>query len=412
VTTVAIVAGSDPREPVTGHRTYVLAHALAARAAGFEPHVFIVAERDDAQEAEFGPVHLVGSPVRPRWTLLSAAHQPFLARGIERTLAADPGPHLIHSFGAWAGVGVAASRRLARRGVRSVPIASAYTTLEHEIRGKLAGVQGRYGRRERMRFRAVDRWTRAVASPHERLGYRDSQLVLCNYESVRQLVRELCGPSVAPRIVPYAAPAAFGLPNGSAPLPAPLAALEPAGAPLIVSVSRHDPRTGVDQLLHALASLSTASVPFRACLVGEGPLLPAHRRLRDDLALERSVAIPGFVPDVFEYLRLADIFVLPSLEEGGGSVSLQEALQAGVAVVASDCDGIPEDLVHERDGLLVPPGDSPALSGALAALLADEPLRRRLSSRAREVYQERFSAAGFQVALAEVYRELGFEPRQ
>jgi glycosyltransferase involved in cell wall biosynthesis len=281
---------------------------------------------------------MVRSPVRPRWTLLAPAHQPFLARGIERSLAGDPGPHLIHSFGAWAAVGVAASRRLARRGVDSVAIASAYTTLEHEIRGKLAGVAGYHGVRARIRFRAIDRWTRAVASPHERRGYSDSQLVLCNYESVQRLVRELCGPAVAPRIVPYAAPAAFGLANGSAPPPppAPLAALEPAGAPLIVSVSRHDPRKGVDRLLHALARLAAAGVPFRACLVGEGALLRAHRHLRDELALERSVAIPGFVPDVFDYLRHADVFVLPSLEEGSGSVALQEALQAGVAVVASD----------------------------------------------------------------------------
>lgn len=198
MTAVAIVAGSDPREPVTGHRTYVLAHALAARAAGFEPHVFVVAERDRVEQAEFGAVHLVRSPVRPFWTLLAPVHQPYLARGIEAALGDVPGPHLIHSFGAWAGVGVAASRRLARRGVESVPIASAYTTLAHEIRAKVAGLDARHGVYQRVRFRAIERWTWAVASPHERRGYSGSRLVLCNYESVRRLVRELCGPSVAP----------------------------------------------------------------------------------------------------------------------------------------------------------------------------------------------------------------------
>ncbi len=412
MTAVAIVAGSDPREPVTGHRTYVLAHALAARAAGFEPHVFVVAERDRVEQAEFGAVHLVRSPVRPFWTLLAPVHQPYLARGIEAALGDVPGPHLIHSFGAWAGVGVAASRRLARRGVESVPIASAYTTLAHEIRAKVAGLDARHGVYQRVRFRAIERWTWAVASPHERRGYSGSRLVLCNYESVRRLVRELCGPSVAPRVLPYAAPAAFqDAEVGEATVPESLGALEPAGAPLIVSVSRHDPRKGVDRLLHALSALSAAGVPFRACLVGDGALLPAHRRMRSELGLDRSVAIPGFVPDVFEYLRCADIFVLPSIEEGSGSVALQEALQAGVAVVASDCDGIPEDLVHERDGLLVPPGDSPALASALSALLWDVGLRQRLARRAREVYRERFTAARFQAALAGVYGELGFEPR-
>jgi glycosyltransferase involved in cell wall biosynthesis len=114
---------------------------------------------------------------------------------------------------------------------------------------------------------------------------------------------------------------------------------------------------------------------------------------------------------VFDYLRCADIFVLPSIEEGSGSVALQEALQAGVAVVASDCDGIPEDLVHERDGLLVPAGDSSALASALSALLRDVGLRERLARRSRAVYRERFTAARFQAALAGVYGGLGFEPR-
>jgi glycosyltransferase involved in cell wall biosynthesis len=415
VTAVAIVAGSDPREPVTGHRTYVLAHVLAARAAGFEPHVFVVAERDGVEEAEFGVVHLVRSPVRPLYTLMAPAHQPFLARGIEAALRDGPGPCLIHSFGAWAGVGVAASRRLTRRGVESVAIATAYTTLAHEIRAKVAGLDRRHGVRQRVRFATIERWTRAVASPHERRGYSGSRLVLCNYESVRRLVGELCGPSVAPRVVPYAAPAAFRDAEVGervlAAVPESVRALEPAGAPLIVSVSRHDPRKGVDRLLDALSALAAAGVPFRACLVGDGSLLPAHRRMRRELGLERSVAIPGFVPDVFEYLRCADIFVLPSIEEGSGSVALQEALQAGVAVVASDCDGIPEDLVHERDGLLVPAGDSPALAAALSALLRDAALRQRLARRAREVYRERFTAARFQASLAGVYCELGFEPR-
>ncbi len=413
MTALAIVAGSDPREPVTGHRTYVLAHALAARAAGFEPHVFVVAERDGVEEAEFGAVHLVRTPVRPLYTLMAPAHEPFLARGIEAALAAAREPCLIHSFGAWAGIGVAANRRLARRGVESVAVASAYTTLAHEIRAKVAGLDRRHGVRQQVRFRAIERWTRAVASPHERRGYSGSRLVLCNYESVRRLVRELCGPSVAPRVVPYAPPSAFrDAEVGRAAVPESLRALEPAAAPLIVSVSRHDPRKGVDRLLHALAALSAAGVPFRACLVGEGALLPAHRCMRSELGLDRSVAIPGFVPDVFEYLRCADVFVLPSIEEGSGSVALQEALQAGVAVVASDCDGIPEDLVHERDGLLVPAGDSSALASALSMVLGDVALRRRLARRAREVHRERFTAARFGAALAGVYRELGFEPRQ
>jgi glycosyltransferase involved in cell wall biosynthesis len=113
---------------------------------------------------------------------------------------------------------------------------------------------------------------------------------------------------------------------------------------------------------------------------------------------------------VFAYLRQADVFVLPSLQEGSGSISLLEALQMGTAVIASDCDGIPEDVVGERDALLVPPRDAGALQAALARLLADGPLRARLGQRGRQIYEQRFSARTLVSALTATYAELGLEP--
>jgi glycosyltransferase involved in cell wall biosynthesis len=175
-------------------------------------------------------------------------------------------------------------------------------------------------------------------------------------------------------------------------------------------VSRHDPRKGLGVLLRALAGLASDGVPARACLVGPGPLLDDHRKLADGLRLGESVAITGQVADVMPYLRAADIFVLPSLEEGSGSVSLLEALQSGTAVVASRCDGIPEDLADERDALLVAPGDPGSLQAALARLLRDAPLRRRLACRARSVYETRFSADALVSALAETYTDFGLRP--
>ena len=67
--------------------------------------------------------------------------------------------------------------------------------------------------------------------------------------------------------------------------------------------------------------------------------------MAEQLRLGDRVVIEGWVPDPRPYLREAGIYVLPSLQEGSGSVSLIEALQAGVAVVASNIDGIPEDVI-------------------------------------------------------------------
>jgi len=63
--------------------------------------------------------------------------------------------------------------------------------------------------------------------------------------------------------------------------------------------------------------------------VGPGVALTRNRQLALRLGLDRSVAQPGYVSDVAPYLSAADIFVLPSLSECSGSVSVLEALWAG-----------------------------------------------------------------------------------
>jgi glycosyltransferase involved in cell wall biosynthesis len=188
-----------------------------------------------------------------------------------------------------------------------------------------------------------------------------------------------------------------------------MAALGPCEAPLIVAVSRHDSRKGVDVLLRALAKLRERNVAFRAFLVGGGLLIEQHRRLAERLNLDGTVAIEGVTPDSYAYLRHADVFALPSLEECSGSMSMLEAMQAGVAIVASAVDGIPEDVTDGDSAVLVEPGNVDQLTHAIERLLGDAGLRGRLQRRARETYVEKFSAEKFIAALSDLYAELGFK---
>jgi glycosyltransferase involved in cell wall biosynthesis len=278
--------------------------------------------------------------------------------------------------------------------------------MEHEYRGKLLGLSRSHGVGPRLHARAELLWQRLALRRFEARAYLQSCLVLVNYDSVRRLIVHRCGTPHAVRKVPYTSEAAFR-PDHAAATPPALAPLRPAVAPLVVAVSRHDPRKGIDVLLRALARLQAAGVPFRACLVGGGTLLAAHRRLADELGLGESTALVGCVPDPCPYLRAADLFVLPSLEEASGSLSLIEALQAGVAVVASAVDGIPEDVTDGDSALLVQPGDDAELSQVLRRLLLSPPLRHRLACRARETFVTKFSPEALTRALKETYAEFG-----
>ena len=83
-----------------------------------------------------------------------------------------------------------------------------------------------------------------------------------------------------------------------------------------------------------------------------------------------------------QLLAEASIFAMPSLAEGLG-LSLQEAIYNKAACVGSRIGGIPDLILHEQTGLLVPPADSTALAIGLTRLMADPSLRVRLGNAGR-----------------------------
>jgi glycosyltransferase involved in cell wall biosynthesis len=395
----------DPVKTVAGDVVYVRAHARLAVEAGFEPHIFCAGRRDEVVATDFGVIHRVWSPFRPFRAVAMPLHTPFIARAIIRFLLTSTDPFLIHGFGAWTYAGARASRSLRARGRVGTLIATTYDTHEREARARLAGTLADHGRLHRLQNRAECLWTVTAVAHFERRAYQDAEMVIVNYESVRNALLDGYVTNDKIRLAPYTTEAALlyqSVTNGEKE--------SSSDAPLIVAVSRHDGRKGVDVLVRSLAELRGAGVPFRADLVGAGPLFETHQRLAQRLGLGPELRLSGRVEDSFSHLRAGDVFVLPSLEEGSGSMSMLEAMQCGLAIVATDIDGIPEDVVDEDSALLVPPGDHLALARALERVLVDKDLRKRLSRRAREEFERRFSLEPFRRWLIQTYAELGFVP--
>lgn len=94
--------------------------------------------------------------------------------------------------------------------------------------------------------------------------------------------------------------------------------------------------------------------------------------------------------DLFNLVAEADLFVMPSLEEGL-PVALIEAMAFGKCCIASDINAIPEAVEHLKTGFLIPPNDSAAIENAILKLLNDETARRRIGSAAREKVIEKFN---------------------
>jgi glycosyltransferase involved in cell wall biosynthesis len=87
--------------------------------------------------------------------------------------------------------------------------------------------------------------------------------------------------------------------------------------------------------------------------------------------------------DLVALVKQARIAVLPSFEESFGN-TMAEAMALGVPVVSTTAGSIPEVIHHEQSGLLVPPGDVPALAAAIRRVMADAALASRLGEAGRK----------------------------
>jgi glycosyltransferase involved in cell wall biosynthesis len=103
-----------------------------------------------------------------------------------------------------------------------------------------------------------------------------------------------------------------------------------------------------------------------------------------------------------ELLAKADVFVLPSYNEGL-PMALLEAMSWQLPVITTPVGGIPELVINNQNGLLVPPGDVQKLSTAMQSLISDQELKQRLGKNARDSVKS-FDVKNYLVSLSEIYQ--------
>ncbi|MDO8881020.1 MAG: glycosyltransferase family 4 protein [Coriobacteriia bacterium] len=177
------------------------------------------------------------------------------------------------------------------------------------------------------------------------------------------------------------------------------------GVPLALSIGRFHEQKDQPTLLRAW-SLVRERVPAAVlALVGAGELDAELRALAEELGLGDAVRFVAPRPDLAPAYADADIFALSSLWEGLPYVVL-EAMSFGVPVVSTGVDGIPEAVADGESGLLVPPGDSNALAGAIVRLLGDPDARARMGEAGAAIVRERFGLERMADELVAVYRSV------
>ena len=182
-----------------------------------------------------------------------------------------------------------------------------------------------------------------------------------------------------------------------------------AGGPMVFAAGRLAPQKGFGVLLEAAVRWRDLQPAPLLVIAGDGPLAGELRARAAALGVRAE--FPGRRDDIPALLASAAVFVLPSLWEGQPLV-LQEALRAGVPVVATHTGGIP-DLTGGDAALLVPPGDAARLADAVRSVLRDPALGTRLRAAARErgaaLPSENDAVAAVLACYADVARVLRLE---
>ena len=163
------------------------------------------------------------------------------------------------------------------------------------------------------------------------------------------------------------------------------------------------PRKGHDVLLEALSGLVARWPNLRVLVMGKGPSESAIREQIRTLNLGRQVQLVGFVEDLEHVLPSLDFLVHPARTEGLGVVLLQAA-SAGIAVIACDAGGMPEAVIDQETGLLVPPGDVAALMTAIERLLSEPERAEAFGAKGRERMLASFSTLAMAQGNVSVYR--------
>jgi glycosyltransferase involved in cell wall biosynthesis len=191
--------------------------------------------------------------------------------------------------------------------------------------------------------------------------------------------------------------------NGVHDVPADLRARPGEGPARLVVVARLDVPKDPFTLLRALARLRAREWTLE--WIGDGPRRAPAERLAASLGLADRCRFVGAQDDVAERLARASVLLLPTDREGL-PLCVLEGMRAGLPVIASAVGGIPEAVLPDVTGLLVPPGDTGALAGAIDSLLDDPSARARLGAAGRRRYDDCFSFARQRAATLDVYRSL------
>ncbi len=311
---------------------------------------------------------------------------------------------VIYGMATWNYVGNRIRAEFPDRNIKT--LVSCFTTHRHELLGHLRGAPiGDYGPGPFLKYGLAYLIDLAFIRPFDRKAISEADRIIVHYQSTREILVADYGTGFQDKVrtTPYCVEL---YKRTSSEQKDKQVLQQGKNRPWVVVICRQDPRKGMNTFLKAIRRLKDRGADFDCFVVGSGPFLTDNEKLAGRLGLADDVRFLGFVDDIMPFLVGADVYVLPSVEEGSGAISLLEAMKLGVPIVTTRCDGIPEDFTHEQNALLVDMHDHVDMAHQIGRILDDSALKMKLSENAQKDYTATFSFERMLAAVAGIIDEL------
>lgn len=178
----------------------------------------------------------------------------------------------------------------------------------------------------------------------------------------------------------------------------------PSRAFIVGCVANVRPRKGIDVLVDALALLPE-ELQVHLLLVGRMTGRKLQRKIASSPVRER-IHLAGYRQDAPQLMAACDVFVLPSLRREGLPRAVIESMAYGTPPIVTDCGGSPELVENGVSGVVVPPADPAAITGAVLWMVQHPVERRQMGAAARERIRTHFNIKETIRRTLELYRSI------
>ncbi|HYE09669.1 MAG TPA: glycosyltransferase [Patescibacteria group bacterium] len=140
-------------------------------------------------------------------------------------------------------------------------------------------------------------------------------------------------------------------------------------------------------------------------IAGTGPLEDQLKKMVLDLGIENSVVFTGFIKDVENIYNIIDVNMITSSSEAL-CLSLIEGMSLDKPMIGTEVGGVPELVIQNQTGLLVPVADVEILADAIEELAGNSELRNSMGMNAGKMMLEKFSASEMAAEILKLYQEV------